>query len=84
MGAITDPEQHAQDVLELKTVGLVCPAFKRHLSHHLRNSLSSILASTEMAQHNLDAGRPEALRNDLARILKAAEHILSDLNEVNL
>ena len=84
MGNITDQEQHSKDVYSLRIVSELIPAYKRHLSHHLRNPLAGIMTSCELAEKDMDAGNIEALRNHVTRILNAVRHIEQDLIEVEL
>lgn len=84
MGAITNPEQHEKDTKELRDLAEMCPAYRRHLSHHLRNSLSGMMGSADLAGKDLEAGNHEALKNHLARLEMACEHMLEDLKEAGL
>lgn len=84
MGEITDPTQHAADAAQLRVLSDMCPVYSRHLSHHIRNPLASIVGYCDLAQRDLEAGNIEAMQNHLARIMCACEHLKQDLKEAGL
>lgn len=84
MGAITSQPEHDADVKELRSIVELCPVIPRWLSHHIRNSLQTILLNAELVMEQIKSGEHEALQNSCHRIKSAAEHIADDLKEVGL
>lgn len=81
MGNITDKEQHERDVRLLNDIAEALPEYRRHLSHHLRNPLSAIMGSVELARRESDLA---AVREHLDRIMLAVDHICADISEAGL
>ncbi len=81
MGAITDPQQHADAVIECRRLLRSNNAIREHLCHHFRNCLSVIVCSADLAIRDKDT---EALENHLHRIKVSCEHMLEDMEEVGL
>ena len=84
MGNITNPEQHESDTKQLQALAELCPVYQRHLSHHLRNSLTGMTGSAELLARDLEEGNYEAVKNHLARLTMACEHMRDDLTEAGL
>jgi len=84
MGNSHDPQQDEKDTHELTTLSVLMPAYKRYLSHHAMNSISNILASSHLAQLALADGRMEEVKNHLARIDVATNHLTDDLRKAGI
>ena len=84
MGAVVNAVQHEQDLRQLQALADLCPVYRRHLSHHLRNCLAGIVGSLELAQRNLDDRFLEVMRQDLGRALEACEHLRKDIDDAGL
>jgi hypothetical protein len=65
-------------------VAELVPTYRRFLSHHLRNSLTTLYNSIALAQRDLAARNHEALLNHFARIEMVCEHMKADIEEAGL
>lgn len=84
MGAITNQKYHDECVSNLRNFGKLSPHFVPHFKHHFRNPLSSIILGLHLSEKNIEERNMEALKNDLARIKVAIDHMLDDMNEVGI
>ncbi|QGZ96086.1 ATP-binding response regulator [Terricaulis silvestris] len=75
-----DDLAHARD--DAETANLAKSQFLANMSHELRTPLNAIIGYAEMLQEDAEDSGDKATVQDLNRILTAAKHLLSLINEI--